>query len=246
MAKFIAKTQSVDNSNLKELDDFVPANGTSNITWTIGPNTYEISSVYKNEKLTVKWSDNGLKYTLKAEVSTKQLKTVFKGDSWEQKFFKGGDTIKGSTASDMLFGFKGGDNISGKAGDDTINGGAGKDFLDGGTGVNSLTGGGGKDMFAFSAALVGGNYAQIEDFKHGVDQIQLDKGAFAGIGAKGTLKAGKFFLASEYDGKAKSVIYDDTNGNLHYSKDGGDLANAQIFGRIGNGAELDNKDFLIA
>ena len=171
MAKFIAKNKSVDNSDLHELDGFVPKNGTSILTWTDGTNKYERSSVYHDGKLTVKWYENGLKYTLKTEVSTKELKTVFKGDNWEQKFFKGDDTIKGSTQTDLLYGFDGNDTISGKGGVDSIYGGngkdklsgggdgdlmyggAGKDFLDGDTGVNSLTGGSGKDKFAFSAAL---------------------------------------------------------------------------------------------
>jgi Ca2+-binding RTX toxin-like protein len=265
MAKLVAKIKSVDNSNLNELDNFIPSTGTTNQTITIGTNTIQRSSVYKNGNLTVKLSLNGtMKCTLKTEASAKELKTLFKGTSWEQKFFDGADTVKGSTAADMLFGFNGRDSINGKAGSDSIyggkgpdslhgggggdsiHGGAGKDFLNGDAGVNTLTGDGGADTFAFDAALIGGNYSEITDFKAGKDTIELAKSTFTGIGSKGALAAGKFFLASDYAGKAKSVVYDDSNGNLYYAKDGGDLMNAQIFGRIGNGASLDHSDFVIA
>ena len=153
-------------------------------------------------------------------------------------------TVHGNAGDDTIYGGKGKDTLYGDDGGDIMDGGAGKDFLDGGPGVNFLTGGSGKDVFAFSAALIGGNYSQIEDFKPGDDRIQLARDTFEGIGGKGTLAAGKFFLAGDYDGTAKAVIYDGATGNLYYSKDGGGLG--QNFGRIGNGAELDNQDFLIA
>jgi Ca2+-binding RTX toxin-like protein len=247
MAKFIAKKISVDNSDLNELDGFVPIKGVDFLSLTIGGSSFTRSSVYEGGELTVKWSVNGeLKYTLKTDVSAKGLKKIFQGDNWEPKFFEGADTIKGSTQADMLYGFKGNDNIHGKAGGDTMFGGAGKDFLDGGAGVNTLTGGGAKDTFAFSAALMGGNYSEITDFQEGKDKFQLSKSAFDGIGGKGTLNKGKFFLESEYTGKAKSVIYDEATGTLKYSKAGGDIANAQSFGRVEIGTDLSHKDFLIA
>lgn len=258
MATFVAKSIAVDNSNLYLLDDFKPL--TSFTSASIG-----FESSYLNGKLTVKvFQDDMLAYKLTDQVARSKVNKLFKGDSWEANFFKGADNIKGSSQGDALYGFNGADKIQGRGGDDLIQGGKGKDtlsggdggdtmdggkgadFLDGDTGVNYLTGGGGKDTFSFSAALVGGNYAQIEDFTHGKDTIQLAKSAFDGIGGKGTLGAGKFFLLSEYDGKAKSVIYDEGSGNLYYSKNGGDIGNAHIFGRIANGAELDNKDFIIA
>jgi Ca2+-binding RTX toxin-like protein len=258
MVKFVAKNLPVNNSDLYELDGYKPFSPTA---LSIG-----IESKYKNGVLTVKVTqDDALKYKMsQIETSRSGANKLFKGDSWEPKLFKGGDEIKGSTQGDILYGYDGNDQISGRAGADTIYGGkdndklyggadgdlmyggAGKDYLDGDTGVNSLTGGAGKDKFAFSAALVAGNYSEITDFVVGTDKIQLDKDAFAGIGGKGTLAAGKFFLASEYAGKAKSVTYDDATGNLLYSVDGGDISNAQVFGRIGNGAELGNQDFLIA
>jgi len=273
MAKFVAKTIAVDNSDLYQLDNFKPFS--SPLIVSVG---YE--SKYKNGKLTVKvFADDTLHYKLADQVPRSKAAKLFKGDDWEARFFKGADTIKGSSEGDALYGFKGKDQIYGRGGDDTIYGGKGKDklyggegddtiygdqgkdklyggdggdtmdggkgndFLDGGTGINYLTGGGGKDTFAFSAPLMGGNYAQIEDFTPGKDTIQLAKSVFEGIGSKGTLKAGSFFLDSEYAGQAKAVIYDEVTGNLSYAKNGGD---AVVFGRIANGADLDHKDFLIA
>jgi len=257
MVQFVANTLPVDNSNLSELDGYKPIN-------TIGATT-SIESKYKNGVLSVKVSlDGTLAYKIaKIETTPKQANKLFQGDGWEQKLFKGDDSIKGSTAIDSLYGFngddtirgrdsddtidggKGNDHLQGDAGGDTISGGKGNDHLDGGIGVNSLTGGAGKDAFAFSVPLVGGNYSEITDFEPGKDTIELHRDVFSGIGKTGTLKGGQFFLASDYDGKAKSVIYDDETGNLYYSKDGGDISSAQNFGRIGNGAELDHKDFLI-
>jgi hypothetical protein len=256
VVKFVAKNIAVDTSDLQEL---IPPH-------LLPGHTINFSAKGKNgyiNTITIK-EDGALKYKLtKLAIKEDKLDSYFQGD-FEPKLFKGADTIKGSTQGDILYGYNGNDQISGKAGDDAIYGGkgndklhgddggdtifgdAGKDYLVGDTGVNSLTGGSGKDKFAFSAELAGGNYSEIADFVVGADKIELDKGTFEGVGGKGTLAAGKFFLADEYAGKAKSVIYDDTNGNLLYSKNGGDISNAQVFGRIANGAELSHQDFLIA
>ena len=101
MAKFVAKNMSVNNSDLNELDGFVPKKGVSIFSWTIGGDTYERSSSYIDGKLIVKWSDNGLKYKITTEIAAKKLKSVFQGD-WEPKFFKGDDTIKGSSQADRV------------------------------------------------------------------------------------------------------------------------------------------------
>jgi Ca2+-binding RTX toxin-like protein len=262
VVKFVAKTIAVDNSSLTELDNFKPFNP------PLVPNV-GFESKYKNGKLSVKVTENdAFKYKISAiEVARKDVNKLFKGDNWEPNLFKGDDTINGSSEGDALYGYNGADVISGKSGDDTIYGGKGKDslyggdgvdtifggkgndLLDGGSGsVNSLTGGAGKDTFSFTAEVAAGvSYSQIEDFVVGKDKIQLAKSAFEGIGAKGTLKAAHFFLLDDYDGSAGSVIYDQSNGNMHYAKDaGGTALDAPIFGRIANGAVLSNTDFLVA
>lgn len=258
MVKFVANTIAVNNSNLTELDNFKPFKP------PLLPNI-GFESKYKNGKLSVTVTENDiLKYKItKIKVAEKNLNKLFKGDNWEPKLFKGDDSIKGSSEGDSLYGYKGDDLIYGNAGDDnifggkgkdtlyggeggdTMFGGAGKDFLDGGAGINFLTGGGGKDIFSFSAELIGGNYAQINDFTKGVDKIQLSNKAFVGIGPKGPLNASQFFLKDDYDGSANAIIYED--GNLKYAKNaGGTVDQAQTFGRIANGVIPDHTDFVIA
>ena len=241
MVKFVAKTLAVDNSDLSVLDGYEPIG-------SLGAASIGIESQFKskNGTLWVKVTENDTFWfkISKIETTKKKADKLFEGD-WEPKMFNGDDTIKGSTEADMLYGFKGNDVIKGNAGDDWIYGGAGKDFLDGGAGFNYLTGGGGKDIFAFSVELMGGNYSEITDFQEGKDKFQLSKSAFEGVGKKGTLKSGKFFLESEYTGKAKSVIYDEASGTLKYSKGGGDIGNAIAFGRVEIGTDLSHKDFLI-
>ena len=256
MVKFVANTFGVDNSNLYELDGYQPIDGDP---------VLNISSKYKKGVLKVE-VDHGsiLKYKIaKIEVSQNKADKLFSGN-WEPKVFKGDDTIKGSTQNDTLYGVKGEDKISGFSGNDwlfggsandqlyggdgqdSLAGGAGADFLDGGTGFNYLTGNGGKDIFSFSVALTGGNYSEIIDFKHKKDKIQVDNDVFKGVGGKGDLKAGHFSTLEDYTGKQKTIIYDEDTGTLSYSKDGGFYSNAQSFGRVKIGTDLDHHDFLVA
>lgn len=259
MVKFVAKGLAVDNSNLSELDGYKPFG--SPVQLSIG-----IESSYKNGILSVKVTQDGaLKYKLSdIETSQNGANKLFKGKNWEPELFVGADEIKGSTQTDSLYGYDGNDTIWGNAGDDTIyggnrkdelhggaggdtiEGGAGQDVLDGDDGINTLTGGGGKDIFAFSAELVGGNYSEIADFQAGKDKFQLARNAFDGVGQKGGLKPAKFFLESDYTGKAKVVIYDESTGTMKYSKAGGSIDDAIAFGRVEIGTDLSYKDFLIA
>jgi len=259
MVKFVAKKLAVDNSTLSELDGYKPLS--SPLALSIA-----ISSKYNNGELTVKVTEDGaLKYKiLDIATSRSGANKLFKGDDWEPGLFDGADDIKGSRQADSLYGFDGNDTILGNDGDDaiyggkgkddlyggaggdTIEGGGGNDLIDGDDGINTLTGGGGKDTFAFSAALMGGNYSEIADFQSGKDKFQLSKSAFEGVGNKGGLKAAKFFLESDYAGKAKVVIYDEATGTLKYSKAGGSIDNAIAFGRVEIGTDLSYRDFLIA
>ena len=96
---------------------------------------------------------------------------------------------------------------------------------------------------ADEAALIQGMLQEASQWVDALGVVMWDESELDPDRIRGETAAGQFFLAGEYGGQAKSVIYDDTTGNLSYAKNGGD---AQIFGRIGNGSELDNKDFLIA
>jgi Ca2+-binding RTX toxin-like protein len=257
MVVFAARNLPVDNSDLHELEGYKPAS--SSISASLGFVTRYVDGV-----LSVKvFVDDQMKYKVaKIEVSQNKVNKIFNGE-FEAKLFKGDDKIKGSTADDMLYGFKGNDTVTGRGGEDTIYGGKGKDTLYGGTdadtiyggagkdslhgedGANTLYGGGGKDAFTFDAALMPGNNAHIADYKSGKDVIELDKGAFSGIGGKGNLSKSKFFLADEYNGEKKAVIYDKDSGGLSYSKGGGDIGNAVDFGSVTAGLDLSHKDFLV-
>jgi Ca2+-binding RTX toxin-like protein len=259
MVKFVANIFSVDNSNLYELDGYNP--GSSSASAVTG-----IQSKYNSKKGMLKvvvTKDGTLNYKIaKIEVAENKLNKVFK-DGFESKLFKGDDLIKGSTQGDTLYGFKGEDDIYGFSGNDTLYGGsandqlyggdgqdslaggAGADLLDGGTGHNYLTGNGGKDTFAFSAPLSGSNYSEIVDFKHKKDKIQVDNDVFKGVGGKGDLKAGHFSTLEDYNGKPKTIIYNEDSGELRYSKDGGFYSNAQTFAYVKIGTDLDHHDFLV-
>lgn len=257
MVVFVARTLPVDNSDLYELDGYEPIPSAIAVTTTIKSN-------YKNGVLTVKVEeDDLLKYKIsRIEVSKKKADKLFQGD-FEPKLFKGDDLIKGSIGDDMLYGYNGNDTIKGRNGEDsifggkgkdivqggndadTLDGGKGKDHLNGGTGANTATGGGGKDAFHFDAALMPGNNTYITDFQRGKDVIELDKGAFKGVGPKGKLDASKFFYEDDYSGQKKAVIYDEDTGQLSYSKGGGDISNAIDFGGVTAGLLISHKDFLV-
>jgi Ca2+-binding RTX toxin-like protein len=238
MVKFVAKRIAVDTSDLQEL---TPPN-------ELPGHAIEYSVQSHNGFATViKVKQDGAPKFKLADLAIKATKfdTYFDGD-FEPKLFKGADIIKGSTKADVLYGFNGNDTIDGRSGDDEIYGGKGNDILNGGTGVNTLTGDAGRDTFVFDVVLAAGNHSDITDFG-GKDTMQLAKGAFKGIGQKGTLAKSKFFTADEYDGKAKSVIHDEDTGTLYYAKAaGGAVDDAQSFGSVALGVELSNKDFLIA
>ena len=60
-----------------------------------------------------------------------------------------GDTLMGTTQSDLMFGENGHDTLKGEAGDDVLYGGEGTDQLTGGTGNDYLDGGAGYDTYVY-------------------------------------------------------------------------------------------------
>jgi hypothetical protein len=113
----------------------------------------------------------------------------------------GNDVLKGAGGDDMLFGEQGDDRLFGGTGNDTLNGGpgrnqlngeagqdqllggkdadqllggAGDDWLNGGGGRDRLVGGAGRDRFVLATGVAQvGNAAEITDFKHGQDMLEL-------------------------------------------------------------------------
>lgn len=102
------------------------------------------------------------------------------------------DVLKGTSISEFLRGYSGDDSLSGMSGRDNISGGGGfdtllggqsndflfgsvgNDSLDGGKGADLLNGGGGSDIFVFA---IGSNRDSIQDFKGGIDHIEIKNGA---------------------------------------------------------------------
>jgi Ca2+-binding RTX toxin-like protein len=95
---------------------------------------------------------------------------------------KGGETIVGSFAANLIDGFTGSDTISGGNGGDTLLGGANNDRLDGGLGDDSVNGGAGDDtVVADSGAdtLAGGDGVDLLDCSAATRAVVVDLGVSA-------------------------------------------------------------------
>ncbi|GGA29550.1 hypothetical protein GCM10011498_33410 [Amylibacter cionae] len=106
----------------------------------------------------------------------------------------GKDILFGCSGDDRLYGGAGGDQIYGGAGDDllsgggkgdTLSGGNGADRINGGKGNDLLTGGAGADVFVFKAGKSEGR-DRIEDFKAGVDRLQVKGVSFDALEMEST------------------------------------------------------------
>jgi len=82
-----------------------------------------------------------------------------------------GETLNGTSGTDMVFGLSGPNTINGNAGDDLLCGGGGSDTIGGGTGNDSLGGGNGNDTIG------GGDGADILRGSSGNDTLTGGAGA---------------------------------------------------------------------
>ena len=155
-------------------------------------------------------------------------------------------TYNGDAGNDVLNGGTNNDILNGGADNDTISGGNGNDTINGGVGADSLTGGGGSDRFVFNNASEG--IDTITDFDPTADLFNVSSSGFATIGGLGTLAASRFTIGAAATTADHRFIYDSSNGNLFFDKDGlGGTAQVQIaqltnFGSIG---ALSNTNFNI-
>lgn len=83
------------------------------------------------------------------------------------------DTIDGGAGNDTITGGAGDDIIMGGAGNDRINAGAGNDRIHGGTGSDTIHGGAGADIFVMNP---GDGKSVIKDFEDGIDRIEIGGG----------------------------------------------------------------------
>ena len=113
-----------------------------------------------------------------------------------------------------------------------IDGAQGNDTLIGGLDLDVMRGGPGNDVFVF-AQLPEDWSDRLEDFVSGTDVLQFDNSAFTGLGGAGQFATGdeRFFAgpgATSGHDASDRVIYNTSNGELHYDADGS-----------GSGAALD-------
>jgi serralysin len=150
---------------------------------------------------------------------------------------KGKDTLSGGNQDDSLRGIDGKDRVSGGAGNDMLNGGNGKDKLNGGAG---------EDTFVFDAAPGNGNADRVSGFVVAEDTLRLSSADFAGL-ALGALAAGAF--RSVTSGGAVDaddrIVYDSSDGRLHWDADGAGGAEMVLFARLSAGLALTEADFLV-
>jgi Ca2+-binding RTX toxin-like protein len=161
------------------------------------------------------------------------------------------DRVIGDSADNNIDGRRGNDSVSGAAGDDTLLGRDGNDRLEGGSGNDTLTGGAGQDSFVFADAPSAANVDRITDFVSGPDQLVLDDGAFAAIGAAGNFSSGdaRFFAgAGATSGRDATdrIVYDTSTGNLYYDADGSGSGAAQLIATLQGAPTLVATDIAVA
>ncbi|HEX8654203.1 MAG TPA: calcium-binding protein [Allosphingosinicella sp.] len=133
--------------------------------------------------------------------------------------------------------------LGGNGAANRLDGREGNDVIDGGLGADALTGGLGADLFAFTAALGGGNVDTIADFAAGSDRIALDDAVFAGL-APGALAAGAFATGAAADADDR-IVYDPTTGALSFDADGLGGAAAATFATLQPGLALGAADIVV-
>jgi serralysin len=141
-------------------------------------------------------------------------------------------------------GGSGSDKLVGNGRANTLDGGAGNDRLMGGKGADLLIGGPGSDRFVFKDKPKTG-VDTIADFDPIFDVIHLAKKAFAGIGGKGVLKAGKFEVGDKAADRSDRIVYDDQAGVLIHDRNGSAPGKAKVFAKVDPGLDLDHGVFIV-
>jgi Ca2+-binding RTX toxin-like protein len=157
----------------------------------------------------------------------------------------GNNTLAGKSGNDSLRGENGKDALFGEGGNDTLIGGAGKDVLIGGTGNDRLTGGIGSDRFRFNSFNEKSD--RITDFSVVDDSIVLSATGFGGgLVANTTLSVAQFTINTTATTSAHRVIYNSSNGNLFFDRDGNASSFAPVqIATLNSGLGLTNADFLV-
>ncbi|NGN43474.1 calcium-binding protein [Mesorhizobium sp. CGMCC 1.15528] len=134
--------------------------------------------------------------------------------------------------------------IGGNSGNNILRGGAGNDTLAGYLGNDRLVGGEGKDSFVFNTVLGPNNVDTITDYNVADDTIQLNKGIFTGL-TVGWLTPAAFHVGNAAHDATDRIIYNSTNGDLLFDRDGTGSAGAIKFASISAGLAVTANDFFV-
>jgi Ca2+-binding RTX toxin-like protein len=154
----------------------------------------------------------------------------------------------GNTLNNVITGNTRANTLSGLGGADTVNGGGGNDRLAGGTGNDTLAGGTGQDKFDFNSALnASTNVDRITGFSASADLIRLDDDVFTAL-STGNLAAGAFRSGEGVrtaGDRGDRIIYNETNGNLYYDRDGTGDAAAKLFATLAGAPDITEDNMFI-
>ena len=107
-------------------------------------------------------------------------------------------------------------------GADSVVGGDGLDTLNGGGGNDTMTGGLGLDRWVFTSELGANNADTITDYEAG-ERIVLNRSAFNTVNGTAALNAAEFRSGAGVttaNAAAQRIIFNTTNGDLYYDRDG--------------------------
>ncbi|SPF81790.1 calcium-binding protein [Pseudoprimorskyibacter insulae] len=143
-----------------------------------------------------------------------------------------GDTLRGDTGDNELFGFDGDDTIQGSLGNDTLLGGAGNDSLHGGGGNDLMTGDAGADTLDGSTGI---DLVRYRDDAAGVTVNLISGQALDGGGALDTLIDIENAHGSDFDDKLTGdVSANELSGFAGADTIAGNGGNDTILGGAGN------------
>jgi Ca2+-binding RTX toxin-like protein len=140
--------------------------------------------------------------------------------------------------------------LTGNETGNVVTGNNGNNVLNGRDGADTLVGLGEADRFVFNTALSATNVDVIRDFAVGSDVIALDLDVFTTLtppkSREGALTADEFVIAATAQGAEDRIIYNITNGDLLFDRDGTGGAAAVRFAVLSPGLNtLSAADFLV-
>ncbi|NGN45360.1 calcium-binding protein [Mesorhizobium sp. CGMCC 1.15528] len=134
--------------------------------------------------------------------------------------------------------------LIGNGGTNVLRGAAGNDYIVGGAGKDTLVGGSGNDTFFFNAAFSVNNIDKITDYNPAQDTLQVENAIFTGLAA-GWLAAAAFHIGNAAHDANDRIIYNSSNGDLLFDRDGTGSAAAMKFATLSPGLAVSAGDFFV-